>query len=87
MKKIISRTEALAYGLKRYFTGIPCPRGHVCERQVSNYVCCNCNIENMREWQKNNPEKEKEKKRKWRSLNREWYNQYAREWRQRQRQP
>jgi hypothetical protein len=83
MKKIISRTEAQAYGLKRYFTGIPCPRGHVCERRVSNYVCCNCNAENQRG---RSPEKESDRKREWRLKNRAKTNQYHREWRARNRE-
>lgn len=40
--KTISREEAKAYGLPRYFTGIPCSRGHVSERQVSNHTCKEC---------------------------------------------
>src|SRR5258708_4810612 len=32
--KIISRNQALALGLKRYFTGKPCKHGHVCERII-----------------------------------------------------
>jgi hypothetical protein len=39
--KIITRKEALAQGLKRYFTGKPCKRGHVAERSTSAgcYTC------------------------------------------------
>ena len=40
--KIISRKEALAKGLKRYFTGKPCKRfGHICERTVAG-KCTEC---------------------------------------------
>lgn len=39
--KIISRKEALALGLKRYFTGKPCKWGHLCERYLArDCVCC-----------------------------------------------
>lgn len=38
----MTRTEARARGLKRYFTGRPCPAGHVAERYVSNYRCVEC---------------------------------------------
>jgi 5-methylcytosine-specific restriction endonuclease McrA len=41
--KIISRAEAKALGLKRYFTGIPCKNGHVAEWMTSNYTCMECN--------------------------------------------
>jgi hypothetical protein len=39
---IISRAEAKAAGLKRYFTGKPCPYGHVAERLRSNGLCAKC---------------------------------------------
>ena len=34
MKKI-SRETAVRRGLKRYFTGVPCIHGHICERLVN----------------------------------------------------
>jgi len=40
--QIISRAEAKAKGLKRYFTGKPCKHGHVAERQVFNATCVDC---------------------------------------------
>lgn len=40
---IISRDEALAQGLLRYFTGEPCKHGHVAERYVKNRACLECN--------------------------------------------
>ena len=40
--EIISRCEARAAGLKRYFTGKPCNHGHVDERHVFNGVCYSC---------------------------------------------
>ena len=44
MREIISRKEAKAKGLKRFFTGKPCPsKGHISERLVSNRGCCECN--------------------------------------------
>jgi hypothetical protein len=34
--KIISRTEAKALGLRRYYTGFPCTAGHRSEKFVSD---------------------------------------------------
>lgn len=34
--------EAQARGDKRYFTGLPCSRGHVAERMTSNGTCVEC---------------------------------------------
>lgn len=42
---IISREQARKLGLKRYFTGKPCPRGHLSERYVSVCACAECLIE------------------------------------------
>jgi hypothetical protein len=42
MPKIITRKAAKARGLTRYFTGVPCPKGHVCERHVINAACDEC---------------------------------------------
>jgi hypothetical protein len=40
--KLVSRKEARELGLKRYYTGIPCKRGHVVERIVSTLACLEC---------------------------------------------
>lgn len=39
---ILSRQDAYAKGLKRFYTGEPCKRGHVCERFVCNGGCVRC---------------------------------------------
>lgn len=38
----IERIKAREQGLTRYFSGVPCLRGHVCERQVSSATCVQC---------------------------------------------
>jgi len=38
----ISRKAASSQGLKTYFTGKPCPHGHVCQRWVVNGGCDLC---------------------------------------------
>ena len=40
--QIITRKQAKELGLKRYFTGKPCKRGHVCERRVRDSKCVEC---------------------------------------------
>jgi 5-methylcytosine-specific restriction endonuclease McrA len=42
MPDLISRSEAKAAGLTRYFTGKPCSNGHLCERMVTNQDCVDC---------------------------------------------
>lgn len=40
--KIISRREAYAQGLKHYFSGTPCKRGHIANRSVATGLCTVC---------------------------------------------
>jgi hypothetical protein len=42
MIRRISREVAKAQGLKRYFTGHPCSRGHAAERFVADGWCVQC---------------------------------------------
>jgi hypothetical protein len=62
-----SREDAKASGLKRYFTGSPCKRGHVAERYTADQSCCQCkeedratnrekNTEYLRDWRRKNPD-------------------------------
>ena len=39
---VITRKEAQAQGLKRYYTGKPCKHGHVAERFLSTRTCVTC---------------------------------------------
>lgn len=57
MQPVITRAQARAEGLSKYFTGVPCKRrGHVCERLVSNTKCVQCNVVDHAEWKKANAE-------------------------------
>lgn len=40
--EIITRKQAIERGLKRYFTGKSCKRGHVAERRVVSCECLEC---------------------------------------------
>ncbi len=42
MPEIISRKDAKAKGLKRYFTGKPCKHGHIAEKTTVNGSCVDC---------------------------------------------
>jgi len=46
--------EARALGSKHYFTGKPCPKGHICPRFASNFSCQHClNLQSARWLEKN----------------------------------
>lgn len=46
--EIITRMAAARSGLKRYYTGKPCKRGHDSERWVYNGHCVECTMETNR---------------------------------------
>lgn len=61
---IISRPDAKKIGLKSYFTGKPCKRGHISERGVNTKVCRECSRllslsrrEDHRAWREKNRNK------------------------------
>lgn len=67
--EIISRAEAKAQGLKNYFTGKPCKRGHIALRRSNNAICVECSHENNVDYYKNNREKALDNNREWRRKN------------------
>lgn len=72
--KIIARKDAMAQGLKRYFTGKPCrKRSHCAERLCSNGKCLACvKLENPARSRRRyaaNPKKTLDRSRRWAKLN------------------
>jgi 5-methylcytosine-specific restriction endonuclease McrA len=75
--QIITRAEARAQGLKTYFDGRSCPKGHIAERIVANYSCAECgrlrSLSYQRKFWADNPEAAREKStrtsREWRQRN------------------
>lgn len=59
--QIISIRAAEAAGLKHYFTGKPCRKGHLGPRYVSTWRCVECTVNRVLDWQKSNPEKKRAK--------------------------
>jgi 5-methylcytosine-specific restriction endonuclease McrA len=82
MKDIVGRQQAKEQGLTKYFTGKPCKRGHIAERQVCDKGCVECKklqkrSEFMRKWSRDYQKqrriadetyrlKERAKSRRWR---------------------
>lgn len=69
--KIISRKEAKELGLKKYFTGKPCKRGHIAERFVSAGRCVECANIHSKKWRQENRELFLEFRKSWYQDNRE----------------
>ena len=62
MDAVVSRSDAIAGGLVRYFTGKPCSFGHVDERYVCGYQCVSCGALKRRAHYANNTQSEREYK-------------------------
>jgi hypothetical protein len=58
-RPLVTRDQAIASGDKRYFTGKPCSRGHIAERNVSSKGCLECVKENAAKWRDADPERAK----------------------------
>lgn len=69
--KIITRSEAKALGLKRYFTGKPCNNGHVCERNTSDAKCNECATINEKNRAPRNSDEDRESRHQYREKNKE----------------
>lgn len=79
--ELLTRQQAKAAGLKRYFTGKPCKHGHTSERQTANGRCVECSKISSRKIARANPEENKARCLKWRENNREKSREDARKWR------
>lgn len=66
---VISREDARAQGLKRFYSNEPCKNGHVCQRYVSSGMCTQCCDNQRREWRATNPERTRQLHREWRKKN------------------
>lgn len=58
--EVITRAEAREQGIKRYFTALPCCRGHVAERLVSDCACVVCAALKQKERRERDPERARE---------------------------
>ena len=91
----MTRAEAKLKGLKRYYTGKPCSKGHDAERLVSNCCCVTCSQEKYRayvvshpeqmkhrarDYNRKNPERTKRRYKEWRSRNLEYARRRVRDW-------
>ena len=54
---IVTHAEAVAKGLKRFFSGSTCSNGHISERFTSSYNCIACHHVTTAAYAKAHPEK------------------------------
>ena len=86
-----TQEEARAMGLKRFFTGVPCKRGHLVERFVSDRGCVECKAMQAAKWREEHPEeirkmqnkcneKRRESQREYRQRTRDQRREAERKW-------
>lgn len=76
--EIISKQEAIAKGLNKFFTGEPCKRGHIAARTVSKHMCVECQKLLARRHAEANEEKLAAQKSAWYQANKEKMSEYNR---------
>lgn len=54
-----NRPDAKKAGSLTYFTGEPCPKGHITERSTRSAHCVECNRQRVRKWRTDYPEKKR----------------------------
>lgn len=74
------RAQAQAAGLTRYFTGKPCPQGHVTERMASSGACVECNRLAKAKRYAADPATANQQKSAWVAANRKRANAIANKW-------
>ena len=73
--EIISRERAVQLGLKRFFTGVPCRHGHVCERYTKVVIeCVECNRLSKQRQRARDPERVRQQWREWAAREKEKIN-------------
>jgi hypothetical protein len=75
-----NREQAMALGLKRYFTGKPCKHGHIAERYVSSGMCLECSRAQVAKWNAAHRERVKERRRNYHAANLEKVREKARDY-------
>ena len=75
----MKRSDAKALGLTRYFTGKPCPRGHIEDRMTSSGRCCVCANADKVARRKARPEEHKQYMQEWHAANAEKQRAYRAE--------
>jgi 5-methylcytosine-specific restriction endonuclease McrA len=78
---IISRQNAKSLGLRRYFTGKPCLRGHIVARWTISGLCTQCGNDHFLARQKAKREEFTQRQKAWRQANLDHSREYFRQWR------
>ena len=68
-KMATSAKEAKLAGIKHYFTGKPCKRGHIAKRYAATCSCVECTKGHFNDWRSKNEEIDRARSRAWQIAN------------------
>ena len=74
---IISKKQAKALGMKWFFTGKPCARGHSAQRNMRS-ECYECKSARNKKWKEDNKVRHEEYQRRYQEENRDYFRNYSR---------
>lgn len=74
------RRAARAAGQARFFTGEPCPNGHIAERQTASGRCVDCHLQDCKNNYAKNSDRIKQNAKAWRARNRARKNKANSDW-------
>lgn len=77
---IVSRADAIRDGLKFYFTGKPCNKGHIAQRYTSS-GCVVCSEAQRTSWSAANRDYHKKLQADWYKANKDHHAEYGKQWR------
>ena len=72
--------EAKALGVTKYFTGNPCPKGHISPRRTVTAGCIECAAEAQLRWARSNKDHVNARTRKWHVANKDTVTAQQRRW-------
>lgn len=82
-RPITSRKTARDNGLRRYFTGVPCRRGHLADRATLTGDCIKCRDDRVRAWDDANKDRRYAIRQEWRVKNKDKERASQRAWTER----
>jgi len=80
--QIISREDATAKGINRFFTGEPCKHGHLAERRTGNGMCIPCASYRYHCWLSKNKDKAAKATERWVLNNQDRHKSNRKKWKE-----
>jgi 5-methylcytosine-specific restriction endonuclease McrA len=83
---VVTRSEARIMGLRKFYSGKPCPIGHLCDRYTGDGRCIECSIIKNSKYRAEHVDKHRQASKSWRLSNPDRKNFHAATYRERNRE-